>query len=423
MNLIFHRRTNNVDGTCVELINKEARMILDIGVPLNLDIPEGDEFRFLEQYRPKVKGLYKDSTDTNLVTAVIVSHFHPTHRKFLADVHPKIPVYLSEEAFVVMKTLEIFNADRILPENYKIIDSKQKMIYSLGDFTVQAVIVDNTALGALGFIIKCGGRTVVYTGGLIAHGTKDKNIEYFKKEIQNEPDLLMIEGTMAGSPGTEQEINNILMNTSAWPVLINARPVNLDYIMNIVWACKRAQAVFVIDLLTAYIYLEARALDWDIPDLRQDLFNVIFIPGQEKALKDANQTEFLAKVFKNNIKVAEIAENKRRIVMFRPEYVDDYGRKKVNLINKTMIYSQYDSAYPGQEAKLEEFNEYISKQNIRIHNIPESSPSYTKTLKSFIEDLHPRMVVPVQTSIPEKLNELFECQNIRLVADGDLIRI
>ncbi|OGS21425.1 MAG: hypothetical protein A2252_01175 [Elusimicrobia bacterium RIFOXYA2_FULL_39_19] len=431
MNIIIHKGTHNTGGTCIEIFKGASRLIFDLGLPLNTDPGPDYGFEF-EQYRPKVKGLYKDSKETNFVSAVFLSHFHPEHSKFISEIHPRIPVYLTESVFAVMKSLEIFSGTKLLPENVKLLKTNEQKAVTAGDFSVTAVPAGEDAPDTLAFIIRCGGKTAVYAGGMADYCRKGMVPESFIQEIPKNADLLLVEGAIAEAETEnlvkteilfEDEAVNTINYATAWPVLVNFNPLNTARLLSLSRACKKTNTIFVIDLLTAFIYAQARSLGWDMPDLHPGLFNILFFDAHEKALKNNNQAEFLTRMFNNSIKFAEITEKRKRLVQFRPCHADAYNRKKLYLTNKTLIYSQYDNAYYGQEQQSAQYRQYIENHNLKIHYARTNAPAYVENLKEFLDLVTPREVVPVHTLNPEMFGGLFENHNIRMCNDGEMFRL
>ena len=87
MKLCIHRGTREIGGTCVELESAGARILLDLGLPLNA----GDT---ASVSLPAVAGLAK--VDPSLI-AIILSHGHRDHWGLLPKARPDIPVVMGRD--------------------------------------------------------------------------------------------------------------------------------------------------------------------------------------------------------------------------------------------------------------------------------------------------------------------------------------
>lgn len=97
MELIIHRGTREIGGSCVELRSGDSRILLDIGMPLNVgdDGPPSatDSVGDLRRLGvlPDVDGVYRSCEPG--VEAVILSHAHHDHIGLAGHVHGSVPVY------------------------------------------------------------------------------------------------------------------------------------------------------------------------------------------------------------------------------------------------------------------------------------------------------------------------------------------
>src|ERR1022692_2109866 len=107
MKACIHRGTREIGGTCVELESQGKRIVLDIGLPL--DVAEPEAFPF-----PPGQGF--DSPDPNLL-GVIISHPHQDHYG-LAYRLPKETLFLiGKAAEGILAAADVFTPAGLLLEN------------------------------------------------------------------------------------------------------------------------------------------------------------------------------------------------------------------------------------------------------------------------------------------------------------------
>ena len=100
--IIIHRGTHTIGGTCIEVVSGEARLIMDLGLPLMArDGYELDQDALLKPsiengILPAAEGLYIHQKPS--ITAVILSHPHLDHYGLMNWVHEDIPIYISQES-------------------------------------------------------------------------------------------------------------------------------------------------------------------------------------------------------------------------------------------------------------------------------------------------------------------------------------
>ncbi|MFW6015090.1 MAG: hypothetical protein ACOCRK_01480 [bacterium] len=89
MQIIVYRGTHEIGGSCVEIIKKNNRIIIDMGIPL-VDA-SGDKFSFNEYINlsgpelvkigilPDIKGIYYWDKEQSKIDGLLISHSHQDH--------------------------------------------------------------------------------------------------------------------------------------------------------------------------------------------------------------------------------------------------------------------------------------------------------------------------------------------------------
>ena len=90
----IHRGAVEIGGSCVELESGGARLVLDIGLPLDV-AAQGEQ-----PCLPAVAGLAE--VDDPSLPGLIVSHGHPDHYGLVAAASPGVPRFIGEAAHRIL---------------------------------------------------------------------------------------------------------------------------------------------------------------------------------------------------------------------------------------------------------------------------------------------------------------------------------
>ena len=158
--IIIHRGTKEIGGSCVEIKTDNTRILIDFGIPLvNKNKKPFDSNiltkKTLEELKktkilPDIKGLYKNKKKS--IDAILISHSHLDHYGFLSFVHPEIPIYMSRGAKELIDITNIF-----LKKNLGQINSilvKHKETCQIGDIKITPNLVDHSAFDAFSYLIE-----------------------------------------------------------------------------------------------------------------------------------------------------------------------------------------------------------------------------------------------------------------------------
>ena len=155
-------------------------------------------------------------------------------------------------------------------------------------FRVTPYLVDHSAFDAYALLLEADGKRVFYSGDFRGHGRKRKLFEAMVNHPPNDVDVLMMEGTTIGRAGTdegfateddlEREFVQAFRETNGLHFVWTSSQ-NVDRLVTIFRAAKRAGRLLLIDLYTA-IVLEATG--WDtIP--QSDWADVkLYIPHRQR---------------------------------------------------------------------------------------------------------------------------------------------
>jgi ribonuclease J len=401
MRICIHRGSKQIGGSCVEVQSNDKRLLIDFGLPLDVEENYG-------QYVPKIRGL--DGSDPSLL-GILISHPHLDHYGLLAHISRKIPVGMGAAARRILTAAAPF-----LPGNRP--TAPQGWNYqsghslSIGPFRVTPILVDHSAYDAYSLLIESGGKSIFYSGDFRAHGRK---AGFFKQLEANPPkniDALLLEGSSIGRIIDDQQFPNEndiesqfvqTFSVTEGLAIVHTSAQNIDRLVTIFRASKRTSRKLVIDLYTAAI-LEATGnenipkSDW--PDV------ALYVPqAQRIQIKKNAWFDLLKRHASNRIYIEHLQQAPRKsTLLFRPLHRFDLERGEC-LEGATYIYSLWEGYW-----ELVDYN--VVKSWLERHSIPKyslhtSGHASLIDLKKIVTAMNPRRVVPIHSFMPELYPELF----------------
>lgn len=181
-------------------------------------------------FLPYIKGIYREDYLEHVgikyesepsVDGVLISHSHVDHMAYLHHLREDIPIFLTQESYLILKALEETGASTFSEylnlkksfylgpnkkgDGYKRLKLtverdiriiKPYKTFNIGDFSIKSAPVDHSLPGASGYIAVNDDKTVVYTGDLRFHGRHPELTNKFVKESKkSQPTTLITEGT------------------------------------------------------------------------------------------------------------------------------------------------------------------------------------------------------------------------------------
>ncbi len=244
----MHRGCHEVGGSCVEVEAAGARLVLDVGRPLDAD-------RGAPIDLPPVPGLAAGD-DPSLV-GVVVSHGHLDHCGLVDQVHPTVPVIAGRAAAAITEAARFFSPGTpVLHPSRFLVDGQPMRV---GPFQLTPHLVDHSAYDAYAVLVEAGGVRLLYTGDLRGHGRKHT----FARMLADPPreiDTLLMEGTHVGSertePQTEAQVELDLaatIRTTEGLVVVASSAQNVDRLVTVYRATRRTGRTLLVDLYTTAV--------------------------------------------------------------------------------------------------------------------------------------------------------------------------
>ena len=430
MKITIHRGTQEIGGSCVELIAANSRILIDFGMPLvkknkerfEPSILEGKSVEELEELSilPKIDGLYKDENKS--IDAILISHSHLDHYGLLGYVHPDIPIYLSEGAKELIDITNLFVHREVKNLNVKLISNRESFV--IGDFRITPYLVDHSAFDALAFLVEVEGKRLFYSGDFRGHGRKSV---LFKQMIENPPkniDCLLMEGSMLGRGKqlykNENEIENRIveiLNENNNITFFWLSSQNIDRIVSAYRACLKTDSIFVIDLYTAYILDKLNKISKGVPCFDWKNIRIKYYRSHASVIADNVSKDILYRYKISKIDMPEINKKKNKILMLVrdnslfPIIVD----KIDNTSGSKFIYSMWEGYL------TDKFKDYCNEQEIAIEQVHTSGHAELEDLKKFASALNSKKLIPIHTFDKEEYPELFK--NVQILEDEEALEL
>lgn len=400
MQLIIHRGTHQIGGSCVEIKDENTRLLFDYGLPLEEDITP-------EYAKLDLKGLYKDEQPQ--IDAIFITHSHPDHYGLLKFVDPKIPVYTGKITKNIMQKVSAVKVDNNFSDlNISVIDKE----IQIGDFTIIPHEVDHSASGAFAFEILYKNNKILYTGDLRFHG----RVAYLSKKLSKikDVDYLIMEGSTLGRPDTKikteedvfEEMTEVFKTDKLTLVTFSSQ--NLDRFITVYKSCLKNKKTLVLDPYTCFCLENFKDLSANIPQWNWNNINVYF--GGGTATQNLADSGKLYTYKSKKISVEEILSHPEKYVIKTAGAVTSKILAQYDLDKILYIYSMW-LGYLENPSYLAP----LKNRHIYIHT---SGHAYASDLQDFVKKLSPKTIIPIHTEHPEMYSALYDTR-VEFLKDGE----
>ncbi|RLC63432.1 MAG: hypothetical protein DRI01_05210 [Chloroflexi bacterium] len=427
MRLIIHRGTHEIGGSAVEVRTNSGstRIILDLGMPLVTPDNSPFEWRHYRNLRveqlidgqilPVFYGLYAHQKPS--IKAVLLSHAHQDHFGFLRFVHPSIPLYVSPGTLNLIEVSNIFLDTKVNLQLAREFDMWKP--FEIGDFAITPYLMDHSAPDAAAFLIEADGQKLFYTGDFRGHGRKRVLLERLIAEPITDVNCLVMEGTMLGREkglyqdeiAVEKAIYDLIVGKSSY-IFVFCSSQNVDRLVSIYRATKRAGALLVIDLYTAFVLDKLRQISGKIPQFDWSSVRVLYSYSQAQKLATYDKS-LLYKYKKAKVSLEEIRRSPENMVLLCKDnsYFKVMLRHLGDLSDAKAIYSMWHGYLERSNLR-----KVLGSHGIELTEIHTSGHAYCEDLQKLARALRPTHVIPIHTFHPERYGELFE--NVTQLNDG-----
>jgi len=426
--VVIHRGAHEIGGSCVEVRSDRCddRIVVDLGMPLVQPDRSPFDWREYEHLSPKellregvlppVSGLY--AHDGPGVAAVLVSHAHQDHYGLLRFVHSDIPVYCSAGTRALIEVSNVFlNTEVDLRQVRELAMWKHATLWG---FWVTPYLMDHSAPGAVAFVIRADGQKLFYSGDFRGHGRKKMLLERLVRSPVRDIDCLLIEGTMIGrvegayrdEDEVEEAVRAVIESTDSY-TFVFASSQNLDRLVSVYRAAIRSDALFVIDLYTAFVLDRLKVISSSIPQAHWRSVRVLYSRGHAEKLAEYDRRE-LYRYRKTKIGLPELRAHSGRAVFFCRD--NSYFRRMLRHLGSLAGARAVYSMWPGY-LERSDLTQVLNSRGIDMAMIHTSGHAVEADLKKLGDALAPRCVVPMHTFHPERFTEIFD--NTVLLKDGE----
>jgi len=410
MRVCIHRGSHEIGGTCVEIESQGKRIVLDIGLPLD---GESDRAPL-----PPVPGFKKP--DESLL-GVIISHPHQDHYGLAGRLPQATQFLMGAAAHRILEAARPFLRKGVEFRHVTHLENRRPI--TVGPFRLTPYLVDHSAYDSYGILVEADGRRLFYSGDFRAHGYKGRLFESLLKYPPRGIDVLLMEGTTLGRNRPEENCFTEAQLVDKMAALIRAAPglvlmccsgQNIDRIVTVFKATRRARRQFIMDGYTAHI---CRATgNQNIPQPDWDGVRVFWPRNLRVRIKKTRQFALVndlpgKRIFPKDLPVAAPSS----VMLFRDSMIPDFrGKAAASLEGAILIYS----LWPGylEKESTKRLRAWLKRCGIPMYKVHTSGHAPVVDLKRLVDALAPRALVPVHSFAPDLFANLFS--NVAAKTDG-----
>ena len=391
----------------MELEKDGTRLLLDLGLPLDVEEATSDLLPYMEGVRTR---------DDSLV-GVILSHPHQDHHGLMRLLPETTPLFMgaAAERIIAAAAMFIRGSVPLCAAGYL----KDGLSFDAGPFRITPYLVDHSAYDSYAIMVESGGKRLFYSGDLRGHGRKAPLFERLVSHPPRDVDALLLEGSSIGRPPagdrfpTEADLEDSLVDIAArtaGAVLVCASAQNIDRMVTLFRAARRSRRVLVIDLYGAVILAATSnpripQSDWD--DIR------LFVPEWQRVrVKRAEMFDVLRTHSRHRVFPEELAPlGREAIFLFRPSTAADF-EKSGCLTDARLVWSQWEG-YLADPA-FASFLDWQQRSGIPMELLHTSGHASIIDLQRLAKAIDPKRLVPIHSFQSGRYAEFFsnvECRN------------
>lgn len=407
--ITFHSGILTIGGTIIEVAYGDAHVFFDFGTEYRPELNLVDEsLRTLLDHRliPQLNGIYDTrlSNTNDLVqeettkklqhTAVFLSHAHLDHSKMINYLDPVIPLYTLNDTKKILHSLHQ-NGDFLIPSPFEKKGFVREMIglepfdtVQVGEIKVEIIPVDHDAYGAAALLIHTPEYMIAYTGDLRLHGYDRQLTENFCKKAFH-ADLLMMEGVSISFPEKQQEDNQIKVTSEKElveafcqlvkqhpkrQITFNGYPANVKRFEMLV---KHSPRTLVLEANMAALMKEVLGIDVPYYYLPKNPVLPILQPELEYSydVLRNDRTNFVWQVVDN---------------------IENLQGGGLYIHSDAQPLGDFDPQYAV-------FLQLLEEKQIEFVRLSLSGHAFPEDLETIIDKIQPKLLVPIHTLKPEKL--------------------
>jgi ribonuclease J len=409
---IIHRGSHQIGGNCVELATRNAKILIDCGLPLDFEEkPEETQEQILEDAKEWTRNC----------DAIFLSHYHGDHYGLLNEAPEGTKVYTTKETAELMKISGVLGED--LTKHLDIQPVEDSV--TVKDFRVTKFDVDHSAFGACAFLFEACGKRILYSGDIRLHGKK--GVLY--KNLPQNVDYLFLEGTNLDK-GVRQMTETAIENEFVSQFkenkdslhLVWCSSQNIDRIVDLYRACIKTNRILCVDLYAAYVLKLVNASNDKIPSIKTHDNLMIYFPHRLTSLlieKDEKLVYGLRQGATKLVKGDLSVNPSKYVVLFRPKLLGDLGRyiNNTKVCLTTSIWSQYWEQDKPEITRLKAWLAAKPELRKRLPDNHTSGHADVESLQEIVEHIQPNVIVPIHTEHSESFSSLFPNNSVMEVAD------
>ena len=412
MRIRIHRGTEQVGGTCIEIESGGKRLVLDIGMPL--DVQPADA----EAAVPMVRGFREPADD---LLAVLVSHPHQDHVGLVRYLHADLPVAIGAAAQRLLdRAAEWLDQPKL--EGRPILHWQDRVPIEFWPFRVTPYLVDHSAYDAYALLIEAGGRRIFYSGDFRGHGRKRGVFEALIRRPPTGIDVLLMEGTVIGRDGEGADLPNEdelearfvqRLRKIGGLALAWTSAQNIDRIVTLYRAAKRTGRTLILDAFTAEMLAATENPNLPQADWPQNIG--VYVPDwMRRKIKREGAFNKLEPFRDNRIFLDALGDPSRYIMLFRPGLLREV-EAQAPLEQAQLLYSNWEGYL--RDPSTQAVRDWVAERAIPIHHVHTSGHASVPDLKRFAKALAPRKLVPIHSFHTDRFDEFFS--NVERRHDGE----
>ena len=481
LGLDFFGGVDEIGGNKILVNDGNSSIFLDFGMSFNLAHKYFSEFLqprkanglmdFMEfGLLPNIKGIYREDylrhcglnfESEPSVQGVLLSHAHMDHSSYIHHLRGDIPIYLTENSYLILKVLEetskvsfmdLLNIKKdfyFMPKknsdghkrlqgdsakverDVKIVEPYKN--FEIGDYKVKSLPVDHSLPGASGYIVESDEDSLVYTGDIRFHGRNPRlSRKFIKKAHDVNPTVMISEGTRMDSETnvTEKDVEiaaeEVISNHNGL-VVINFPVRDLDRLKTFYEVSKETDRDLAVNLKQAYMLDLFQGQEYpSIDDVK------IYIPrkgwgllsdehyacyeGEWACSLDNDPYDFKRDYEKwernlldrDNVITYKELQDEPQNYIYRCDFFELKELIDIKPENGIYIRSLTEPFDEEMEIDYQRVQNWLDHFNLPLHHMHASGHANGNEILNMIRDIQPEKVYPVHTEHVELFDILTE---------------